>query len=89
MGARIKGSSASIIASHNGGEGLVKLLLENCADVNEMGVAGIDEAPEDLEDTALHLTEKVRKDICTCSIMGLMLSRQTVRQNSDFQDKLG
>ena len=41
----------------------VKLLLENGADVNEMGVASIDENPEDLEGTSLHLIEKGRKDI--------------------------
>lgn len=62
-GARIKGSSTLSIASHNGRADLVKLLLENCADVNEMGVASIDAAPENLEGTALHLIEKGRKDI--------------------------
>lgn len=62
-GAKIEGSSALIIASHKGRADLVKLLLENGADVNEMGVASIDDNPEDLEGTALHLIEKGRKDI--------------------------
>ena len=61
--ARIKGSSALTIASHKGRADLVKLLLENCAAVNEMGVASIDACPDDLEGTALHLIEKGRKDI--------------------------
>ena len=42
------------------------MLLKYGADVNEMGVASIDDDPEDLEDlegTALHLIEKGRKDI--------------------------
>ena len=42
---------------------LVKLLLENGADVNEMGVASIDDNPDDLEGTALYLIEKGRIDI--------------------------
>lgn len=42
---------------------MVKLLLKYGADVNEMGVASIDDDPEDLEGTALHLIEKGRKDI--------------------------
>lgn len=61
--ARIKGSSALTIASHKGRADLVKLLLENCADVNEMGVASIDADPDNLEGTALHLIKKGRKDI--------------------------
>lgn len=62
-GAKIDGSSALNIASHKGRADVVKVLLENGADVNEMGVASIDENPEDLEGTALHLIEKGRKDI--------------------------
>lgn len=62
-GAEIMGSSAFIIASHKGRADLVELLLQNGADVNEMGVASIEEDPEDLEGTALHFVEKGRKDI--------------------------
>lgn len=62
-GARIKGSSALTIASHNGRADLVKLLLVNRAEVNEMGIASTDEDPDDLEGTALHLIEKGRIDI--------------------------
>ena len=62
-GGKIKDSSALTIASHKGRADLVKLLLQNGADVNERGVASIDEDPEDLEGTALHLIEKGRKDI--------------------------
>ena len=62
-GAQIKGSGALTIASRNGRADLVKLLLKNGADVNEMGVASIHEDPDDLEGTALHLIEKGRKDI--------------------------
>ena len=61
--AKIKGSSALTIGSYNGRADLVKLLLENGADVNDMGVASIGENPEDLEGTALHLIEKGWKDI--------------------------
>ena len=61
-GAEIKGSNALTIASHNGRADLVKL-LKNGADVNEMCVASIDENPEDLEGTALHLIGKGRKNI--------------------------
>lgn len=42
---------------------LVKFLLENCADVNEIGVASIGKDPEDLGRTALHLIEEVREDV--------------------------
>ncbi len=42
---------------------LVKLLLENCADLNEIGVASIGKDPEDLDGTALHLIEEGREDI--------------------------
>lgn len=62
-GAKIKGSSALNIAAHNGRADLVKLLLENGADVDEMGVASIDKDPEDLEGVALHLIEKGREDV--------------------------
>ena len=62
-GAIIKGSSALTIASHSGKADLVKLLLKNGADVNEMGVASTDDDPVDLEGTALHLIKKGRKDI--------------------------
>lgn len=61
-GARIKGSSALTIACHKGRADLVKLLLDNCADVND-SVASIDADPETLEGTALHFIEKDRKDI--------------------------
>ena len=61
--AKIKGKSALTIGSYNGRADLVKLLLENGADVNDMGVASIGENPEDLEGTALHLIEKRWKDI--------------------------
>lgn len=61
--AKMEGSSALTIASHKGRADLVKLLLENGVDVNEMGVASIDDKPDDLEGTALHLIEKGRKDI--------------------------
>lgn len=62
-GAIIKGSSALTIASHSGEVDLVKLLLKNGADINEMGVASIDDDPEDLEGTTLHLVQKGPKDI--------------------------
>ena len=62
-GAKIRCSSALTIASSSGKADLVTLLLKNAADANEMGVASIDENPEDLEGTALHLIEKGRKDI--------------------------
>lgn len=62
-GAKIRGSSALTIASRNGKADLVKLLLKNGADANEMGVASIDERPKNLEGTALHLIEKGREDI--------------------------
>ena len=42
---------------------LVKFLLENCADVNEIGVASRGKDSEDLGGTALHLIEEVREDI--------------------------
>lgn len=42
---------------------MVKLLLKNCADANEMGEASIYDSPEDLEGTALHLIEKGETDI--------------------------
>ncbi len=62
-GAVIKGSSALTIASHSGKLNLVKLLLENGADVNEMGVTSTDDEPVDLKGTALHFVKKGRKDI--------------------------
>lgn len=61
--ASVEHSSALVIASHNGNEALVKLLLENGSDVNEMGVASIDRYPENKEGTALHLIANGRKDI--------------------------
>lgn len=39
------------------------MLLKNGADVNEIGVASTDDDPVDLEETALHLIKKGRKDI--------------------------
>lgn len=60
-GARVRGSSALAIASHNRNEALVKFLLKNGADVNEMGVASIDDEPKVKEGTALHLIVKGRK----------------------------
>ena len=62
-GAEMTGSSALTIASHRGRLDLVELLLKNGADANEMGVASIDDDPEDFEGTALHLIEKGREDI--------------------------
>lgn len=64
-GARVRQSSALVIASHNGNEALVKLLLKNGSDVNEMGVASIDDypSPENKEGTALHVIAIGRKDI--------------------------
>lgn len=38
-GAEVKGSSVSTINSHTGGADLVKMLLKNGSDINEMGVA--------------------------------------------------
>lgn len=52
----IKGSNALTIASHI-------LLLQNCADVNEVGVASIDDNAEDIEGAAWHFTKKGRDDI--------------------------
>lgn len=63
MEAKIRGSSALTIASYSGRTDLVKLLLENCSDVKEQGVQGIDDGPEELDGTDLHLIEKGRKDI--------------------------
>lgn len=62
-GARVRQSSALVIASHDGNEALVKLLLKSGSDVNEMGVASINDYPENKEGTALHLIANGRKDI--------------------------
>lgn len=61
--ADIKGSNALTIASHMGRADLVILLLQIGADANEMGVASIDDNPEEIEGTALHFFEKGREDI--------------------------
>ena len=61
--ADIKGSNALTIASHMVRTDLVILLLQKGADINEMGVASIDDNPEDIEGTALHLIQKGREDI--------------------------
>lgn len=59
---------------------MVKLLLKKCADVNEMGVAIIDAEPENLKWLLCILSKRVGRIFCrSCSIMGLVLTRQTVR----------
>ena len=79
-GAKIKSSSALTIASHNGRADLVKLLLENGADVNEMGVSSIDKDPKDLEGLLCILLKRDGRMFCRFYwIMGLMLTRKTVR----------
>lgn len=48
-GAEVRGKSALIIASHHGRADLVRLLPKNVAEANGMGVANVDDDPEDLE----------------------------------------
>ena len=61
--ADIKGSNALTVASHMGRADLVILLLHKSADVDEMGVANIDDNLENIEETVLHLIHKGREDI--------------------------
>lgn len=83
-GAKVKGSSALTIASQRGRAELVKLLLKRGAAVNEIGVASIEDDPEDLEGAALHLIEKERKDV-----LQILLNHRVDVNKTDYMGEKG